>query len=119
MASWAEGRTGRRLVLQVSPEIKCHLIKIKALTGTPMGSQVCSALKTVWSNPNMPIALRPSSPSCSQSPAPPLFETVPSLPPASPPIPPQSHDPYSPILPGRYDRMRKQPIDRANIPWKV
>lgn len=148
MASWSEGRTGRHLSLQVLPEIKCHLIKIKSLTGAPIGYQITRALQTMWSDPSMPEILRPNQATPglidhdpvvhpSQSDGPPLFEapikpsgpgssnnTIPTVP-APPPIPvapPQSPDPYKPLLPGRYDRMREQKIprdSRTNVQWKI
>ena len=41
MASWGEHRSGRHLSIQVPAEIKIQLIKNKALTGVPIGYQIC------------------------------------------------------------------------------
>ena len=48
MARWSDGRTGRHLSLQVPSEIKCMLIKRKALSGACFSFQICEALKARW-----------------------------------------------------------------------
>ena len=50
MASWGEHRSGRHLSIQVPSEIKIQLIKNKALTGVPIGYQICEASRARWSS---------------------------------------------------------------------
>ena len=59
MASWGEHRSGRHLSIQVPAEIKIQLIKNKALTGVPIGYQICEALRAQWSNQGAPAAVVP------------------------------------------------------------
>ena len=59
MASWGEHRSGRHLSIQVPAEIKIQLIKNKALTGVPIGYQICEALRARWSGSGAPPAVVP------------------------------------------------------------
>ena len=90
MASWGEKRSGRHLSLQVPADIKIQLIKNRALTGVPIGYQICEALRAKWSGSGSPPAVVPGP--CQAT---------------------------RPIVPDRYSGMREQKIDRTNMPWKV
>ena len=89
MASWGEHRSGRHLSIQVPAEIKIQLIKNKALTGVPIGYQICEACGPVvrlWGPP----AVVPGPKQATQR-----------------------------IVPDRYAGMGQQKIDRTSLPWKV
>ena len=90
MASWGEHRSGRHLSIQVPAEIKIQLIKNKALTGVPIGYQICEALRSRWSGSG-----------------------------ASPAVVPGPKQATQRIAPDRYAGMRQQKIDRTSLPWKV
>ena len=59
MASWGEHRSGRHLSIQVPAEIKIQLIKNKALTGVPIGYQICEALRAKWQGLGSPPTVIP------------------------------------------------------------
>ena len=88
MASWGEKRSQRHLSLSVPTEIKIQLIKRKALTGAPIGYQICEALRAKWSNQGAQPAVVPGPVQVTQR-----------------------------IVPDRYASMRQQPIDKTNMPW--
>lgn len=126
MASWSKGRTGRRLVTQLPVDVKCHLIKVKALTGASAGYQICEALRAKWADPSTSQFLKPSAPTPESPGKPcetPFGANLPSPQqvgvPSAPLPAPASQINTKPILPGKYDSMRAQKIDRHNIPWKV
>jgi hypothetical protein len=90
MSSWGEHRSGRHLSIQVPAEIKIQLIKNKALTGVPIGYQICEALRARWQGSGVSPAVVPGPEQATQR-----------------------------IVPDRYAGMRQQKIDRTSLPWNV
>ena len=131
MSSWASKRPAseRRITLNMDDDMKNMLVKTKALTGKSFRFQLNEAMRDIAAR--YPQFLVPKSSAPSQPCESPFTPIVSGPPQPSTVIPqnncPQSPDPLRPILPGKYDSMRSQPInrpkapriDRTNIPWKV
>ena len=88
--SWGQHRRGRHVSIAVPPEIKCQLIRNKALGGGGIGAQIVEALLYKWGSRPM------APPAVIQNPA--GLDRVES---------------------GRFKGMRSQPIDKTNIPWQI
>ena len=85
--SWGQHRRGRHVSIAVPPEIKCQLIRNKALGGGGIGAQIVEALQYKWG-------------------------TVPMAPPAVI----QNPAGLDRVESGRFKGMRSQPIDKTNDP---
>ena len=88
--SWGQHRRGRHVSIAVPPEIKCQLIRNKALGGGGIGAQIVEALLYKWG-------------------------TVPMAPPAVI----QNPAGLDRVESGRFKGMRSQPIDKTTIPWQI
>ena len=88
--SWGQHRRGRHVSIAVPPEIKCQLIRNKALGGGGIGAQIVEALQYKWG-------------------------TVPMAPPAVI----QNPAGLDRVESGRFKGMRSQPIDKTTIPWQI
>ena len=88
--SWGKYRRGRLLSIAVPPDIKCQLIRNKALGGGGIGAQIVEALQYKWgSKPMTPSAVI------------------------------QNPIDRDRVESGRYKGMRSQPIDKTTIPWQI
>ena len=54
---WAKYRRQRHLSIALAPEIKCQLVRRKALGQGSMGAQITAALLRVWEGQPMPAAV--------------------------------------------------------------
>ena len=88
--SWGQHRRGRHVSIAVPPEIKCQLIRNKALGGGGIGAQIVEALQYKWG-------------------------TVPMAPRAVIKNPIDRDRVES----GRFKGMRSQSIDKTTIPWQI
>ena len=88
--SWGQHRRGRHVSIAVPPEIKCQLIRNKALGGGGIGAQIVEALLYKWGSKPM-----------------------------APPAVIQNPIDRDRVESGRYKGMRSQPIDKTTIPWQI
>ena len=56
---WAKYRRQRHLSIALAPEIKCQLVRRKALGQGSMGAQITAALLRVWEGQRVPAAVVP------------------------------------------------------------
>ena len=86
---WARNRRQRHLSIALAPEIKCQLVRRKALGQGSMGAQITAALLRVWEEQAVPAAVVPH------------------------PVPDKTY-----VTSGRYAGMRQQEvIKQPAVPW--
>ncbi len=56
---WAKYRRQRHLSIALAPEIKCQLVRRKALGQGSMGAQITAALLRMWEGQRVPAAVVP------------------------------------------------------------